>query len=170
VVILLLVIAWTVLVAMRPAEVTSGGGHYCASDPVRIGYCTDAAVPSPTPRFTQGLYDIVCPGVSGGTGPALCSKGAQAAVLAAVANVGFPITRITFQRGTICLTDPFSMKSTPCASGLPAGTTDVGSAIVTFSGTPTEGLINVGFDPAGQVVTRAAVLAPPASPTPTTQP
>jgi len=124
--------------------------------------------PTPTPRFTQGPYPVVCPGVSGGTGPALCSKVAQTAVVKAVAYVQFPILRITFQRGSLCLGDPFRPDGCP-GSGLPPGTQDLGSALVQFSGTTSEGFVNIGVDPHGQFVTKARVLSPQASPTPKPQ-
>ena len=124
--------------------------------------------PTPTPRFTQRPYPVVCPGVSGGTGPALCSKVAQTAVVEAVAYVQFPIVRITFQRGSFCLAGPSSQIMCP-GSGLPPGTQDLGSALVQFSGTTSEGFVNIGVDPHGQVVTKARVLSPQASPTPKPQ-
>ena len=124
--------------------------------------------PMPTPRFTQGPYPVVCPGVSGGTGPALCSKVAQTAVLAAVANVEFPIAKITFQRGLFCLVDPFGQ--IPCPPEVQgAGTESLGSALVQFSGTTSEGFVNISVTSNGEFVTKARVVSPQASPTPKPQ-
>jgi hypothetical protein len=90
---------------------------------------------------------------------------AQTAVLAAVASVEFPIAKITFQHGSFCLSDPFGQISCP-GSGLPLGTQDLGSALVQFSGTTSEGFVNIGVEPDGQFVTKARVASPQASPTP----
>jgi len=43
---LVLALIWAMWVVLQPPRPTSGGGHYCPTDPFRIGYCTETPAPS----------------------------------------------------------------------------------------------------------------------------
>ncbi len=132
--------------------------------PTPTAIVTPTSTPSSAPSLTPVASTvIVCNSLMSGFG-FLCDRMADAAI-AGARSVGYPITRVTVQRDTICLGDPFD--PIPCPLGLPDGAkTVLGSAIVEFAGVAQRAYLNLYATASGNIVNQMRLWTPPAT-TPT---